>query len=138
MQPPLAPALIEIRLTELYLALQLHGRCPRFLVPALCSLAERTRVLVSLDPRRDWRLEAVARELAVGTSTLRRRLGHEGTSFRGILEEVRLNLGLMLVQAGRSPILEIAHACGYESPSKFAARFRARFGVSPSELRDGA
>jgi len=34
-----------------------------------------------------------------------------------------LHLGLALVQMGRTSILEIAHACGYESPSKFAARF---------------
>ena len=137
MRPALAPALLQHRLSELFVALLLHGRCPFFLVPALASPVERIRVLVSLDPRRDWQIEPVARELAIGASTLRRRLRREGTSFRGILEEVRLNLGLALVQMGRTSILEIAHACGYESPSKFAARFRARFGVSPSELRDG-
>jgi len=39
------------------------------------------------------------------------------------------------VQAGRQPLKQVAMACGYQSPSRFAARFRQRFGTLPSELR---
>ena len=41
----------------------------------------------------------------------------------------------MLLQTTRRTILEIALDCGYESPSRFATRFRERYGMSPSELR---
>ena len=32
-------------------------------------------------------------------------------------------------------ISDIAAACGYASPSRFAARFRQHYGLSPRELR---
>ncbi|MGE5515532.1 MAG: helix-turn-helix transcriptional regulator [Bacteroidota bacterium] len=93
------------------------------------------RALVAARPHLPWTSADAARALGVSEPTLRRRLAAEGTSFRQIAVDVRLTHGLMLLQTTRISILEIALACGYESPSRFATRFRERFGMSPSELR---
>ena len=39
------------------------------------------------------------------------------------------------LQTTRRSIDDIAHACGYASASRFAVRFRQRFGLSPRALR---
>lgn len=93
------------------------------------------QALVAARPHLPWSAADAARALGVSEPTLRRRLATENTSFRRIAADVRLTHGLMLLQTSRTPILEIALACGYESPSRFASRFRERFGMSPSDLR---
>lgn len=40
--------------------------------------------------------------------------------------------------ASAQPIIGIAFACGFESLTTFNHGFRLAFGLSPSELRDGA
>lgn len=93
------------------------------------------QALVAARPHLPWVVADAARALGVSEPTLRRRLAAAGTSFRQLAAEVRLAYGLHLLQTTRMPILEVAVACGYESPSRFAGRFRDRFGMSPSELR---
>lgn len=93
--------------------------------------------LVAARPHVPWSAGDAARALGVSEPTLRRRLAAEGTSFRTVVAEIRLTHGLMLLHTTRASVLEIALACGYESPSRFATRFRDRFGMSPSEMRGG-
>lgn len=93
------------------------------------------RQLIGARPGWPWSAADAARSLGVSEPTLRRRLAAEGTSFRAVLAEARLVHGLTLLQTTRCPITQVALDCGYESPSRFAARFRDRFGLSPSELR---
>lgn len=99
------------------------------------AAAAGIQALVAARPHLPWSAADAARVLGVSEPTLRRRLAAEGTSFRRIVADVRLTHGLMLLQTTRQSILEVALACGYESPSRFAGRFRDRFGMSPSELR---
>jgi len=40
-----------------------------------------------------------------------------------------------LLQWGRRTIMDVAASVGYQSPSRFAERFRQHFGLSPGELR---
>ena len=42
---------------------------------------------------------------------------------------------MQLLQSTDLSILRIAEAVGYKSQSRFAARFRARFGFAPSAIR---
>ncbi|MGE5475740.1 MAG: helix-turn-helix transcriptional regulator [Bacteroidales bacterium] len=99
------------------------------------STVATVQALVAARPHLPWAAGDAARALGVSEPTLRRRLAAEGTSFRDIAAEMRLAHGLILLQTTRMAILEVALACGYESPSRFASRFRDRFGMSPSELR---
>ncbi|WP_284075713.1 helix-turn-helix transcriptional regulator [Herbaspirillum aquaticum] len=80
-------------------------------------------------------LERVAEAFHCSVSTLRRRLAREQTGFRELLDKVQLGLALDQLQASSLPIADIASACGYDSPSRFAMRFRQHYGISPSELR---
>lgn len=102
------------------------------------TLAQRLRLLIAGRPDAPWSAADAARAANVSEATLRRRLSGEGTSFRQLLAEVRLSHGLMLLQTSRAGIAEIALACGYESPSRFAGRFRERFGTPPSGIRTTA
>ncbi len=112
-------ALLAHQAEGLLLALALGGHCGPLL----------------LDPGADWSVARVASQLHLGASTLRRQLALEQRHFRAILEDVRLGLALQELQSGILPIGDIAAACGYASASRFAARFRQHYGLSPRDLR---
>jgi AraC-like DNA-binding protein len=110
------------------------GRFGGMLYP---SASSRVRSLLASATDQPWGAADVARLLAMSQATLRRRLASEGQSFSEILRDVRLSQALTLLQATDRSIQEIAQAVGYESPSRFAVRFRKRFGQSPGALRAG-
>ena len=68
-------------------------------------------------------------------ATLRRKLAKVGTTLTDIIIDVRMTMALFMLQSTDRSITEISFAVGYESPSRFAMRFRSRFGFAPSELR---
>ena len=129
------PALLAHQAEGLLLALALGGHCGPLLLDRRDPLAARVQQVLLLDPAADWSVAKVAAQLHVGASTLRRQLALEQRHFRTILEDVRLGLALQELQCGILPIGDIAAACGYASPSRFAARFRQHYGLSPRELR---
>ncbi|MFA6021583.1 MAG: helix-turn-helix transcriptional regulator [Rhodospirillales bacterium] len=124
---------LRCRLIEVLILLADHG-C-RWPAPGLETDAERVRLLLSSRPAAPWSAADAAGALGISESSLRRRLSQEGTGFRAILSDIRLSTGLMLLQTSEASIADIALACGYESPSRFAERFQARFGTLPSRLR---
>lgn len=131
----LSDAIVRHRLLEVLLALAERG--VRWSPAGADGAAQRIRLMVAGRPDAPWTAADAARLLNVSEPTLRRRLAAEGTSFRALLAESRLSHGLMLLQTSRASVTEVALACGYESPSRFAARFRDRFGTPPSAIRTG-
>ncbi|AMZ70818.1 MULTISPECIES: helix-turn-helix transcriptional regulator [Pseudomonas] len=117
------------------LSLCLGGQIGPLLMGRNDPICERVQQMVMGSPERDWTVASVAQQLNLGESTLRRQLANEGDSFRSILEGVRLATALQWLQTTSRPIGEIAGACGYASASRFAVRFRSRYGLSPRELR---
>lgn len=99
------------------------------------SLALRIRTLVRTDLAGAWPAGTVAQAVGMSEPTLRRKLALIGTSLSDIIADVRMTAALGLLQATELPINRIALDVGYESASKFAARFRARFGLSPRDIR---
>ncbi|MDZ4310980.1 MAG: helix-turn-helix transcriptional regulator [Cypionkella sp.] len=99
------------------------------------SLANRLRSALSKDLDAPWRSPDAARALAVSEATLRRRLAADGTSFGDLLADVRMSHALGLLQSSDLAVNRIALDVGYASASRFAIRFRARFGISPSAIR---
>ncbi|MBN9022119.1 MAG: helix-turn-helix domain-containing protein [Rhizobiales bacterium] len=108
-----------------------------FAAPRPTSAMLRVRMLVSEEPARPWSGPEVAQALAMSEATLRRRLAAEGTSLSALLVEVRMATALVMLQASDRPVAEIALDVGYGSPSRFASRFRARYGHPPHAVRDG-
>lgn len=117
------------------LALQLQGAAVPLLLDSRGPLAPRIARLLAQDPAADWSAARIAGQLGLSPSTLRRRLKEEHSSWRALLQEARLGQALAWLQATRRPIAEIAAGCGYSSASRFAIRFRARYGLSPAALR---
>jgi AraC-like DNA-binding protein len=99
------------------------------------SLVQRIRTIVKQDPSCDWSSDALAARLAISPATLRRKLAAQATSLTDILADIRMTTALGLLQSTEMPINRIALDVGYESASKFAARFRSRFGLSPRDIR---
>jgi AraC-like DNA-binding protein len=131
-----APQSMRVHYAEgVLLALSLNGCIGPLLIDRRDPLGARVQQLLMLDPAADWTVANVAERLHLGASTLRRQLADEGSSFSGILEQVRLGLALQWIQTSDRPIGEIAEASGYASASRFAVRFRQHYGLSPRELR---
>ncbi len=83
----------------------------------------------------DWTADRMAGELAMSSATLRRRLAAEGTTFADLVVDARMSSALTLLQATSQSVAGIALLVGYESASRFAIRFRQRFGFAPSAVR---
>jgi len=95
----------------------------------------RLKRLVAEDPARDWRLGQVARRLGMSEDSLQRELRRGRTGFQHVLQEVRMEHALTLLWTTERPLALVAEQSGYDSPSRFAQRFRDRYGMLPSELR---
>ncbi|ENE4323931.1 helix-turn-helix transcriptional regulator [Salmonella enterica subsp. enterica serovar Pomona] len=119
----------------LLLALLHDGAAGPLLIERRYTLTEQVRQLIMLSPAKLWTAQEIARRLAMGTSTLRRRLQRESQSYRQIVEEVRMSCALSQLQSTTLPIGEIALRCGYLSGSRFTARFRQHYGCLPSQVR---
>lgn len=118
---------------EALLWLAQFGAC--FGAPTIGSLTQQLRQRISRMPGADWSTGAVCQSMALSEATLRRRLANEGTSLRTLLVDVRMSYALTMLQATERPVAVIAHDVGYESPSRFALRFRQHFGFAPTALR---
>ncbi len=99
------------------------------------TIVEIVRHLISDDVSQQWTFAKIAEKLHVSEPTLRRRLRTHGTSFTGILTDLRMSRALEMLQTTDIPITTIAMDVGYNSPSRFSARFKARFDLSPIEIR---
>ena len=119
----------------LLLALHEAGYAGPLLVERQQDLSAQVRQLIMLSPAQAWSVSRVAKMLFLGESTLRRRLQQESQSFRQIVEEVRMAHALGQLQTTSRPIGEIAQNSGYQSGSRFTARFRQHYGLLPKHVR---
>lgn len=121
------------RVAELLVWLSSFGI--RFAVPKPATVASRLRALFAGAPADDWTVPHVAGRLAMSEATLRRRLHAEGTSFSDLLADTRMSFAMTLLQSTDRPVAHIASDVGYDSASRFAMRFRDRFGFAPTAIR---
>jgi len=88
---------------------------------------------IQSDPARAVSLEEAASALHMSRSSFMRLFKREtDLSFAHWRQQARLLCALSLLAEGQS-ILNVALACGYDSPSAFSAMFRRSLGRSPSE-----
>jgi len=92
--------------------------------------------LHKLLPHGKARRETVARRLAMSARTLSRRLADEGTSYDGIVDELRRSLALQYVKERSISLSQIAWLLGYEGSTSFNHAFVRWTGRSPSTARN--
>lgn len=106
-----------------------------FHLPNAETLPQKIRSLIASDLCRAWLSPEIARHFAMSEASMRRQLAAADTSLSQIIIDVRLSRALELLQMTDLSVTQIALETGYASPSRFAVRFKARFGLSPSEIR---
>lgn len=121
------------RLTEVLVWLSMRG--VRFGPVVGTSLALRIRRLIASTLDQNWTTTVVADRLGMSEATLRRHLAAESTTFSDLLVDARMSFAMKLLQSTDHSINRIALDIGYESASRFAIRFRKRFGFPPSAIR---
>jgi AraC-like DNA-binding protein len=73
----------------------------------------------------------IAWRCGVSERTLRRRLEEARTSFRELLDDVRRERALRLIEAGEQRVGALAHAAGYTDLTAFGRAFKRWLGVPP-------
>jgi AraC-like DNA-binding protein len=80
----------------------------------------------------------VAAELATSVRDLQRELAAAGTTFSGLLEDVRMETAKRLLQQSDFQLTEIAYLLNFSELSAFSRAAKQWFGVSPSAYRQQA
>jgi AraC-like DNA-binding protein len=80
-------------------------------------------------------LVAVAKQLHVSTRTLKRRLAEQGTSFSDILDDMRRQRALLLLENRELAIGEVAARLGYTEVPTVTRAFRRWTGKTPAAYR---
>ena len=82
-------------------------------------------------------LDDIAREFHMAPTTLRRRLGAEGTSYQGIKDELRRDSAIHYLSTSSMSVATISSLVGFQEPSAFRRAFKSWSGVQPNEYRSG-
>ncbi len=85
--------------------------------------------------RGEPRLAPVARRLAVSERTLHRRLAAEGAGFAALVDDVRRERALALLEGGKVSGSEIAFMLGYGEAAAFFRAFKRWTGTTPQQHR---
>jgi AraC family transcriptional regulator len=86
--------------------------------------------------REDVTLDALAAEVHISKYHLLRQFSETtGLTPHRYLTELRISRAATLLATTDRGILHIAQACGYRSPSRFAAAFRRVYGTTPTHFR---
>jgi AraC-like DNA-binding protein len=80
-------------------------------------------------------IELVAEAYNYTVRTFQRKLASEGVVFRDILEEIKREMGTLLVRHERFQIADIAIILGYSESSSLIRSFKKWHGKSPQQYR---
>ncbi|HEX4190862.1 MAG TPA: AraC family transcriptional regulator ligand-binding domain-containing protein [Marmoricola sp.] len=95
-------------------------------------LVQQVRILLAQRLAFDPSAAGVARGLALGERTLRRRLAEDGTSYQELLDEVRVWMAAKLLDTGSLSVTEVAHRLGYAEAASFIHAHRRWHGRTPT------
>ena len=96
------------------------------------QLADRLR----RQPPINWpKFQAIAGQLRLSTASLRRYLAHEGKTFQGIKDEIRMRLAVEWLTDRSLSVEEVASRLGFSDPGAFYRAFRKWTGETPGGYR---
>lgn len=96
---------------------------------------ERVRQLLAAQLAEPPGLEQLAQQLHCSPRTLRRHLQELGTSYQGLLDELRFERAKTLLGQQRWPVYRIAEVLGFSETASFRHAFQRWSGVPPSRFR---
>lgn len=100
------------------------------------SLASRIKQDLRQLPAEQWpETEALAQQLCMSASTLRRRLAEEGQTYQGLKDSVRKELAITWLAEPSISFVEIAARLGFADASSFYKAFRKWSGSNPGHYR---
>jgi AraC-like DNA-binding protein len=99
------------------------------------GVAGEIRALLLRDIANPPSLATIAKRLEVSDRSLRRQLREQGISFRGLLDELRMQVALKYLRTTRLANEDIALALGFSDAANFRRAFRRWTNKSPSEIR---
>ena len=99
------------------------------------GLLGRIRTLLQVQVQNIPSMRDTAFRLNVSVRTLRRHLEQHGTTWRLLVDEVRLNLAEKLLLESGSTISQIASTVGFADASAFSRAFKRWKGLSPEQYR---
>ena len=79
--------------------------------------------------------DRISQLMHISARTLQRRLNDWGISFEELLDDIRKNQAMKMLEGGNASVLEIAYLVGYSDPAHLTRAFRRWTGVSPRSFR---
>ncbi len=131
---------VELRRVHPQVKLQLDKLCEDLLA-SLASAEDpawltrcRTLVVAALESPPP-ELSAIASELNMSPSTLRKRLAERSTNFRHLVDEIRSELASAYLRQQGLSLVDIAYLLGFSEQSAFQRAFKRWTGKTPGEYR---
>lgn len=108
-----------------------------YLIKQSLEVSFLDRIIHFIDSRLESEisLPMLSQHLGVSESTVKRKLANEKHSFSKLVRDKRVFKGATLLRAGRTPITQIAHACGYKTAAHFSSAFKSVYGCTPKLFR---
>jgi len=133
-------ALLQLELPmadrKLHALLHKHAELLTAELPKAESVTERVRVLIAQElSGGNPTVEHVASVLHVSPRTLGRKLEHEGTTFKELLDDLRRRMALRYVGGHDLGLSEIAFLLGFSQTAAFHRAFKRWTGQTPLEHR---
>lgn len=118
-----------------------HRQALEFLQMTVTQQSTENEFIESIERivRRDLRqtpaLATVATQLCMSDRTLRRRLADQGQSYQNILDQIRMNRALALLNNPRMTIDEVAYEVGFSDAHNFRRAFKRWTGHGPRQTQ---
>lgn len=106
-------------------------RMSLFLSGCLSSISAKVRAIIQTDISASWTLGAIALQLHMSESLLKKKLKDEGLRFSNLLLEERMRVAVNMLCSRHGYGQAVAAKCGYSSRSYFISVFHRYYGFPP-------
>jgi len=122
--------------SKLHSVIRKHAELMLGELPKSQNLTEKVRELATKELSRGQpKLQDIARRLSMSSRTLGRRLEEEGTTFSGLLDDLRQRLSYRYLNSQNLSISEIAFLLGFSHTAAFHRAFKRWTDQTPLEYR---
>ncbi|WP_407904754.1 helix-turn-helix domain-containing protein [Escherichia coli] len=95
--------------------------------------SSRVRNIINNRIDYSWTMSALAKEMALSVSSLKKKLKYEGVTYSSLLRECRMKKAIYLLANKNITTKKVAAECGFKSASYFICCFKKYFGCTPLE-----